>query len=156
GTSRASPRRLRLREATPDAAGLNKKLQMQKNKIYRSFLQVFAVSLITSGFVLSTNVNAQKTTIITFDVPLAKDTFPLGINPKGDIVGWYYDASFNAHGFLLSNGTLATIDVPKSTSTTLFRINPQGDIVGQYSLTNVEKHGFLLSRGTFSNIDVPP
>jgi hypothetical protein len=29
----------------------------------------FAVSLVTSGFVLSANANEQKTTIITFDPP---------------------------------------------------------------------------------------
>src|ERR1700758_3853717 len=114
------------------------------------FLLLLAIAIAPS-VTLAQN-NASFTTI---DIPLAKGTFALGINPKGDIVGWYYDASFKPHGFLLSNGTLATIDVPNSTSTTVFGINPQGDIVGQYSLSNVE-HGFLLSRGTFSKIDVPP
>ena len=35
----------------------------------RALLQVFAVSLITSGFVLSANANERKTAIVTFDAP---------------------------------------------------------------------------------------
>jgi len=35
----------------------------------RALLQVFAVSLITSGFVFSASANERKTAIITFDVP---------------------------------------------------------------------------------------
>jgi hypothetical protein len=65
---------------------------MKKNKICQSFLQVFAVSLITSGFVLSTNANAQKTTIMTFDAPGATHGFMQGthanaINPQGHYHG---------------------------------------------------------------------
>jgi hypothetical protein len=44
---------------------------------------------------------AQKTQdqIITFDAG-PNGTTPTGINPSGEISGWYYDASFVTHGFL--------------------------------------------------------
>jgi hypothetical protein len=32
--------------------------------------------------------------------------FPSGINPQGDMVGFYIDGSGNAHGFLRSKGRL--------------------------------------------------
>lgn len=35
------------------------------------------------------------------DVPAADGTLPQGINPEGDIVGFYFDCS-GEHGFLLS------------------------------------------------------
>jgi hypothetical protein len=46
------------------------------------------------------------------DVPSAADTQPQGINPQGDIVGFYIDRSGDTHGFLLSEGRFTTIDVP--------------------------------------------
>src|SRR5690242_2917314 len=49
---------------------------------------------------------------VSIDVPNASFTIPTGIGPSGDIVGIYGDASFNEHGFLLSQGSFKTIDVP--------------------------------------------
>jgi hypothetical protein len=50
-------------------------------------------------------------TFNTFDVPGAVDTFALAINARGQIVGYYVEASTNLnHGFLLDHGTLTTID----------------------------------------------
>ena len=50
-------------------------------------LPLFAVSLITSGLVLSANANERKTSIITFDVPGAgtsafQGTVGLAISPS--------------------------------------------------------------------------
>jgi hypothetical protein len=42
---------------------------LQRMATGRALLQVFAVSLITSGFVLSANANERKTAIVTFDAP---------------------------------------------------------------------------------------
>src|SRR4051794_32898029 len=39
------------------------------------------------------------------DYPLATDTFVKAINASGDIVGFYFDAAGNEHGFRYSNGT---------------------------------------------------
>jgi hypothetical protein len=53
------PARLRPGEATSGAASSTRKEQMLKSRIYRSFLQVFAISLATSGFGLFANTNIQ-------------------------------------------------------------------------------------------------
>jgi len=68
-----------------------------------ALLPVFAVSLATSGFVLSANANERKTAIITFDAPGAVNgTSALAINPRGSIIGFYLDANSVSHGFLRS------------------------------------------------------
>ena len=73
---------------------------------------------------------------------------PWGINPQGDIVGFYADGSRNFHGFLLSEGRFKIIDVPAAfgIGTSAYGINPQGDIVGLYSDGSSNTHGFLLKQ----------
>src|SRR5207249_11226446 len=64
----------------------------------------------------------------TFTVAFAIN--PAGkINPAGQIVGVYFDASDVRHGFLLSNGCFTTIDTPGATNTPADVINAAGDIV---------------------------
>jgi hypothetical protein len=82
------------------------KASLQRMATGAPLLLVFAVSLITSGFVLSANANERKTAIITFDAPgagtgIGQGTFPSNPTPAGAIVGFYLDASNVAHGFLL-------------------------------------------------------
>jgi hypothetical protein len=75
-------------------------------------------------------------------------TTPTGINPAGDIVGFYFDGGSNLHGFLLSKGRFDTIDVPAAFGiiTRAFGINPRGDIVGTYFDGSSIEHGFLLTK----------
>ena len=89
------------------------------------------------------------------DVPGASVTEAFGINPEGDIVGFYEAGPppFVGHGFLLSKGVFTPINVPGASLTEANGINPQGVIVGAYDETGV--HGFLLSKGVFTPIDVP-
>jgi hypothetical protein len=110
------------------------------------------------GFVLSNG----KYTSISPPGAGCFGTIPAGINPQGDIVGFYFDStSCSVHGFLLSKGIYTNIEVPPSLgalpgSTGASAIDPQGDILGTYSDTSGITHGFLLSHGAFSAIpDIP-
>jgi hypothetical protein len=82
-----------------------------------------------------------------------------GINPGGEVVGDYVDASGKRHGFLKSGGNFISINYPGALSTTATGINPGGDIVGDWNdgkgngLASI--HGFLLSGGAFSEIQFP-
>ncbi len=91
------------------------------------------------GFLLS---GGEFTSI---DFPGASATGALGINPRGDIVGFHRTAGV-VHGFLLSRGEFTSIDPPGSTFTQAFKINPRGDIVGRYFDIHGKAHVFLLSR----------
>jgi probable HAF family extracellular repeat protein len=73
-------------------------------------------------------------------------TFANGINPQGDIVGYYNGGDGHVHGFLLRRGTFSTIDPPGSSFTQAWGINPQGDIVGYYTDSGGKTHGFLLKQ----------
>src|SRR6266849_6456782 len=107
------------------------------------------------SLIVSASINpAFSAAFTTIDVRGAIGTIAWGINPAGDIVGSYTDASNDGHGFLLRHGTITSIDVPGSLLTTAFGINAQGDIVGTY-VSGSRAHGFLLRHGTFTLIDVP-
>jgi len=98
-------------------------------------------------------------TITTFDIPGdVNGIFPVSINPKGAIAGYYYDASFVSHGFLRArNGSLTTFDVPGGVNgTTPVSINPAGAITGYSIDVNLVFHGFLRAPdGTLTTFDVP-
>jgi hypothetical protein len=100
----------------------------------------------------------RQPTLITFDVPGATGTFPMGINPAGVITGYYLPAgSFEPHGFLRApDGTITTLDLPGAVGgTTPSGINPAGTITGTYC-DEVTCHGFLRAPdGTITTFDVP-
>jgi hypothetical protein len=80
---------------------------------------------------LDTPTSAQVLDFTTIDIPGATATLPRGINPEGDIVGFYgVGAAFR--GFLLHQGIVTDIEVPGASATRPRSINPQGDIVGFY------------------------
>ncbi len=101
-----------------------------------------------------------------FDVPGAVGTFPafssLLINSKGQIAGYYTDASPTRHGFLReTDGTFVTFDVPGagtggSRGTNSFAISERGDITGYYVDNAGATHGFLRDKnGIITPFDVP-
>ena len=93
---------------------------------------------------------------IAVDYPGAIETQASGINPAGDIVGYYKDASGVLHGFLLRGGTFSPIDIPGAAWTQGWGISPQGDIVGQYGKAgDPQTYGFLLRNGTLYKVEVP-
>ena len=112
---------------------------MQKNKIYRGFLQLLAISLVVLGIALSGNADERKPAIITFDAPGAahgpsQGTHGIAINPQGTITG-FFDLNGN-HGFVrTADGTFIRFDVPGAGigpfhGTYGFSINPVETITG--------------------------
>lgn len=90
------------------------------------------------------------------DVTGARETYPLGMNDNGEIVG-YSDTDPNVtHGFYRSaKGQFSTIDVPNAAATVVFEINDGGQVAGYYVDASGNVHGFVETRGQFHNIDVP-
>jgi len=100
--------------------------------------------------------------VTTIDYPGADLTVAFGINPQGDIVGFYHNPgtpSTQYHGFFLDRDGFVPIDYPQATSpktsSSALDINSAGDIVGAYKDSVGAEHGYLLRRGRFSKIDVP-
>jgi hypothetical protein len=88
-------------------------------------------------------------TFITFDVPGAISTGPIGINPAGTITGSYADASLIDHSFVRApNGTITTFDPPGSVFKSPTAINPAGIITGGFSMQVAWGTGSLGSHKT--------
>jgi uncharacterized membrane protein len=116
-------------------------------------------AVVVCAFSLTAFARADNARLTTIDYPGATQTFVLGINAAGDVVGAYDDA-FGEHGFVLSNGQGASFDWPGATWTDAYGINSRGDIVGQYGWTDPGTgvktvHGFLRKDGALYPIDVP-
>jgi uncharacterized membrane protein len=87
-------------------------------------------------------------TFTPFDVPGSVATSAWDMNPSGEIVGTYVDASLKTHGFLMTGGEFFSIDFPAQgvKRTQGFGINPRGDVVGVYVDAAGVTHGYLLTR----------
>jgi uncharacterized membrane protein len=117
-------------------------------------------------FVSQGFVRDSHGTICVFNFPGTNtQTYPGGINPRGEIVGTWinYDGPYlsQAHGFLRQpDGTLTSIDVggPDFPDTSIDAINAEGRSVGFYDNFNVagkEGHAFLREAdGSITVFDV--
>jgi hypothetical protein len=96
---------------------------------------------------MSQNINGEAT-YISFSVPGAQGTFPLGINASGTVTGYYSSSATQVRGFVrTADGTITRIDVMGGALTVPESINSQGDIAGYYYLVAGGAHqvseGFL-------------
>ena len=89
----------------------------------------------------------------------AYDTYPLGINNAGEIVGYWNTARKGQwHGFHRSaNGKLTQIDAPNAgpLGTVTIGINDVGQTVGYYADAANHYHSFILAHGQYQYLDVP-
>jgi hypothetical protein len=93
-----------------------------------------------------------------FTVPGAAEntTSPSGLNDKGQIAGYFADASGVYHGFLKEYGTYTTIDVPGAPYTFLDGLNNGGVIQGQiYDAANAAEGFVATSGGLFTIVNYP-
>jgi hypothetical protein len=93
-----------------------------------------------------------------FTVPGAAEysTSPSGLNDKGQVAGYFADASGAYHGFLKEYGTYTTIDVPGAPFTFLDGLNSSGIIQGQIYDAAGAAEGFVAtSGGVFTIVNYP-
>lgn len=101
------------------------------------------------GFYINSTGQSKSYTIedgvfSDFMVPGSTATNAWDVDPRGDIIGVYRDAS-GFHGFVRTASGYTTLDVPGASATRAFGTNARGDIVGTYVLAGVT-HGFLMTR----------
>jgi hypothetical protein len=108
--------------------------------------------------------------IIVFDAPGAGTlrgqgtlvaTFS-GINPAGQVTGYYFDGRNVAHGYVRTpNGAIANFDAPNagtgaSDGTYAISINPKGQVAAYYVDASGVYHGYLRAPdGTITTFDAP-
>src|SRR5438874_10638112 len=113
-------------------------------------IKIMAFCLLVNSIVFAAHFQFTK-----IDVPNGVDTLALGINARGDVVGFYDDKNGATHGFWLRKGTFLTIDFPSALSTLARAINARGDIVGTSTDAAGVDHGYLMRDGHFTMIDFP-
>lgn len=87
--------------------------------------------------------------------PDAVSSEPRGINSQGTIVGFYLDADFNGHGYILHDGVSTPFDHPGAVGTSLNGINDRGQILGNWRGADGSPNAFLLQNGVSTPIAVP-
>lgn len=90
--------------------------------------------LIGSVLFLGTAMAQNQPVFSSVDYPGAVLTNAQGINPGGDVVGYYKNTLGKQHGVLFSEGNFTSIDYPGAISTDARGISPGGDIVGSYTV----------------------
>ena len=81
-----------------------------------------------------------------FMVPNSTLTSAWDINPRGEIVGVYRDASNRVYGFVRDGDQYLTLDVPGATATRAFGINAGGDVVGAFVDASARTRAFIATR----------
>jgi uncharacterized membrane protein len=87
---------------------------------------------------------------VNLDVPVAGATItsPNDINAQGAIVGYYFDAGGNFHGFLMEGAKFTSIDYPGAAETSAWGINSAGQIVGiHFDTVNSPRRGYIAQPG---------
>src|SRR5262245_20883531 len=124
---------------------------------------IATITVLVAGFnhesiVSATDNHGSEAQYASIDVPGATLTSAQGINPRGDIVGFYINAA-GTHGFVRRDGVFTTINYPGAAYTDARGINPKGEIVGAYRLPGepaVNFHGYLRGKdGEFTPVDFP-
>jgi hypothetical protein len=88
------------------------------------------------------------------NVPLSLDSYFLGSNASGQMVGAFEDQANVLHGLLYDGTSFVTIDPPGSVFTEVADISDSSVIVGEYN-DGTTTHGFVDNSGTFTIIDFP-
>lgn len=120
-------------------------------------LSIFAVSAALSSGAAAAEEPVSRW--VMFDPPdAAGGTYPLVVNDLGTVVGSYYDANNNQHGFARSaGGKIVTIDVPGAGNQTGVQdINDEGTMIGYYVDAAGNTHGWVRSTGGKFTIFDPP
>jgi hypothetical protein len=60
------------------------------------------------------------------------------------LVGFYFDADYNQHGFVYKRGRVVSVDIPNAIATEVNGIDPQDNVVGRYTTPDGITHGFFL------------
>ena len=83
-------------------------------------------------------------TYTALNVPGAASTQAYGINDAGQIVGSYYDAAGNLHGFGEANGSYYTADIPGASDTVATGISADA-VVGYYDVKSTDQYGEIVT-----------
>jgi probable HAF family extracellular repeat protein len=77
------------------------------------------------------------------DVPDAASTVAFAINDRGQVAGYFTDATGAIHGFVKTGARIRQLDMPGAAATIVTALNNRGDVAGEYFDAGGARHGFL-------------
>ena len=128
--------------ARADATEINQFASMNNGAVPGGNLVIGLFTDMQSGVVKAYTI--EDGVFTPFMVPGSLSTNSWDVNPRGDIVGVYRNAS-GFHGYVRTAAGFTTLDAPGASATRAFGINARGDVVGNYTASGVT-HGFLMAR----------
>ena len=93
-----------------------------------------------------------KFTAINF--PKSLGTEALGINDKGDVVGFYLDSTSTQHAFVKKGAKYTSFDVKGDTTSTAWGINNAGQIA-VFAVNGSTYESFIYNGKTFKKVSDP-
>ena len=92
---------------------------------------------------------------ININFPKSNGTEAMGINDKGDVVGFYLDSASTQHGFVKKGAKYTSFDVSGDTTTTPWGINNNGQIAVFALSTAGTYESFVYNGTTFKKVVDP-
>jgi hypothetical protein len=89
------------------------------------------------------------------DFPNSVQTQVIGINTKGDTVGFYVDAGGQTHGFSDLKGVFTTVDAPGTNFNQLLGVNDKGGAAGYSQDATGAQQAYTVQGTTFTPIMTP-
>lgn len=90
-------------------------------------------------------------------LPGGLDSSALGINNRGQVVGYSTTSSGNPHAFLFENGVMTDLGTfPGGLVSVASGINNRGQVVGYADTASGDVHAFLFEKGVMTDLGVLP
>jgi hypothetical protein len=131
---------------------------MGRSNIGRSFGALVAGVALATGIATPAAAATASVRYVTYDVPgYAGATFLNGVNNKGDLAGFVFDATGGSHGFIVRNGAVTVFDYPGTSGATIVQgMNNSDALSGFYTDASGVNHAFVRSpQGRFVAINAP-
>ena len=130
---------------------------MAVKKLRRFAIACLFLLVVCAWMPVNTSAQSGNYSFVNIDYPQSNTiSQPLGINDKGQIVGWWQDLSTGAlHGYFYDGSTYTTLDYPGGGNTEAVGINNNGVISGLYYTSNSGPYGFIYDNGTFTQLSYP-
>ena len=123
--------------------------------VSRSVNGWYAFHNLFSTFSMSAATDSNQFVETDVDVLGAAGTFPIGINNRGDIVGFFRYSAQVYHGFMKVGGVFINVDMPGAFDTYFTGINDAGQASGFFD-DSMGTHGFTWQAGQFTVADYSP
>jgi len=110
--------------------------------------------MLLAWFVTASLTEAQAMPVysVTDLGTLGGNSYALGLNNNGDVVGYSYTSAGSIHAFLFSDGLMSDLGALGGSYSVASDINDKGTIVGQAENSAGQDHAFVYEKGSMTDL----